>query len=90
MSANDICTLCGAPREKPAPAPLGEKPVPIGVWGKGDWYCSLRCLHGGKALHTIDELIDLVRDAFVDEPHVALRMRDWIMRSLESIAPPPQ
>lgn len=56
-----------------------------GVFAKGEWYCNQKCCHGGKAMHTIDELIDLLRGAFSERPEVMARIKDAIQRSLESI-----
>ena len=80
--------MCGNPKPPTQLVAVGEKPIPVGVYGKGEWFCNLRCLHGGKALHTIDELIDLIRDAFADEPEVMVRVKQWVSRTLESVGPP--
>lgn len=58
---------------------------PDGVFLRGEWFCSEKCKHGGKALHTIDELVDLVRMAFGEEPETMRKFRESVQRTLDSL-----
>lgn len=68
------CYLCGTKRAAGA----------VGLHEKGDWYCDQHCRHGGRGLNAIDELIDLLRDAFCDRPEIMKRIRESVIRSLDA------
>lgn len=59
--------------------------VTPGVFLQGEWFCTEKCKHGGRALQTIDELVDHLRAAFSDRPDVVQRARESIQRTLESL-----
>lgn len=57
----------------------------VGVFLQGEWFCCEKCRHGGRGLKTIDELVDLLREAFSERPDVILRIKESILRTLESL-----
>lgn len=58
---------------------------PTGLYNQGIWFCSDKCRQGGRCLATFDEIIDMLRVAFGDNPEVVARIKDSVGRSMESL-----